>query len=82
LPGIEVISEYMVQKAILMLVIPILTDHYNVEMSHYVPRLIMYRLTLLYNTLELDFLVLWWAQEGGISEAHFLKNHQFIWGSP
>jgi len=47
LTGVEVIQEYAIEMPILTLTISIWTDYFKVEMSHYVPRLIMYRPTLL-----------------------------------
>ena len=47
LAGVEVIQEYAIKMPILTLTISNPTDFFKVEMSHYVPRLIMYRPTLL-----------------------------------
>jgi len=44
--GVEVIQEYAIKMPILTLTISNWTDYFKVEMSHYVPRLIMYRPTL------------------------------------
>jgi len=46
LAGVEVIQEYAIKMPILTLTISNWTDYFKVEMSHYVPRLIMYRPTL------------------------------------
>jgi hypothetical protein len=48
LAGVEVIHEYAIKMPILTLTISNWTDYFKVEMSHYVPRLIMYRPTLLH----------------------------------
>ena len=47
LAGVEVIQEHVVKKPLLTLAISKLTDYYKVETSHWVPRLIRYRSTLL-----------------------------------
>ena len=46
-------QEYVVKMIILILAISILTDHYKVAVSHYVPCSITYRLTLLYKLYAL-----------------------------
>jgi hypothetical protein len=46
LTGVEVIQEYAIKMPILTLAISNWTDYFKVAMSHYVPRLIMYRPTL------------------------------------
>ena len=55
LTGVEVIQEYAIKMPILALTISNWTDYFKVEMSHYVPRLIMYRPTLTSSAYSIKF---------------------------